>query len=112
MAPLLVLSTSPALLAVGPMVSVEAPWRMLIRGQSISCAVGAPATGCCEFAVGLEKKLSILSRVELDDVELDEDPGGAVVEVDGGLVRLLPEHPASINASKPATGKRPPERIR
>jgi hypothetical protein len=64
MAPLLVLSASP-LLVVGPMVSVEAPWRMLISGQSICSAV--PVTDCCEVAVEPEKKPSILSRVELDD---------------------------------------------
>jgi hypothetical protein len=50
---------SPALLPVAPMVSVEAPCRILISGQSISWVV--PVTDCWEVAVEREKKPEILS---------------------------------------------------
>jgi hypothetical protein len=58
----LVLLASPALLLVAPMVSVEAPDRILISGQSISCVV--PVTDCCDVAVEREKKPEILSVKE------------------------------------------------
>src|ERR1700731_4162959 len=93
MAPLLsVLSLVP----VGPMVSVEAPCRILISGQSISCVV--PVTDCWDVAVEREKKPEILS---VKEGELDAG-GGVEVPVagaDGVPRRLLPEQPDTSSAS-------------
>src|SRR5580693_5546398 len=68
------------------MVSVEAPGRILISGQSMSCA--APATDCCDVAVEREKKREILS---VKEGELDA--GGAPAAGADGVVprRVLPE---------------------
>src|SRR5258708_37239487 len=92
MAPLL--SVSP-LVPVGPMVSVEAPLRILISGQSMSCA--APATDCWDVAVEPEKKLEILSLKEGEP-----DAGGAadvpVAVADGVPRRLPPEQPDASSA--------------
>jgi hypothetical protein len=89
----LVLLASPALLLVAPMVSVEAPDRILISGQSISCVV--PVTDCWEVAVEREKKPEILS---VKEGELDA--GGAPAAGADGVVprRLLPEQPDASSA--------------
>src|ERR1700734_1110862 len=94
-APLLVLLASPALLLVAPMVSVEAPVRILISGQSMSCA--APATDCCDVAVEREKKPEILS---VNEDELDA--GGVPAAGADGVVprRLPPEQPDASSARK------------
>jgi len=83
-----------ALLLVAPMVSVEAPGRILISGQSMSCA--APVTDCCDVAVEREKKPEILS---VKEGELDA--GGAPAAGADGVVprRLLPEQPDASSAS-------------
>jgi len=88
----------------------------LISGHSISS--GAPATGCGEVAVEVEKKLSIFS---VNDGEADgAAPEGAGVD-DGGVDEmpgiLSPppaEHPAASDATanKPATTAPRPGRIR
>jgi hypothetical protein len=91
MAPLLVLSL--AVLPVAPMVSVEAPGRILISGQSMSCA--APATDCWDVADELEKKLENLS---LKEGELDAGGGESVAVVDGVPRRLVPEQPDASSA--------------
>jgi hypothetical protein len=91
----LVLPLSLALLLVAPMVSVEAPGRMLISGQSISWVV--PVTDCWDVAVEREKKPEILS---VKEGELDPG-GGAEVPVagaDGELRRLFPEQPDASSA--------------
>ena len=118
MAPLLVFLTSVALLAVWPIMSVEAPWRMLISGHSISS--GAPATGCGEVAVDLEKKPSIFSVKDgeaagtaVDGADVDVAGAGAD-EMPGILSPPLAEHPAASNATanKVATAALWPGRIR
>ena len=91
---MLVLPLSLALLLVAPMVSVEAPDRILISGQSISCVV--PVTDCWDVAVEREKKPEILS---VKEGELDA--GGAPVAGADGVVprRLLPEQPDASSAT-------------
>jgi hypothetical protein len=92
----LVLPLSLALLLVAPMVSVEAPGRMLISGQSISCVV--PVTDCWDVAVEREKKPEILS---VKEGELDAG-GGAEVPVAGEddvPRRLVPEQPDASSAT-------------
>jgi hypothetical protein len=76
------------------MVNVEAPDRILINGQSISCVV--PVTDCCDVAVEREKKPEILS---VKDGELDA--GGAPAAGADGVVprRLPPEQPDASSAS-------------
>ncbi|HWX85250.1 MAG TPA: hypothetical protein VNZ48_16760 [Xanthobacteraceae bacterium] len=90
----MVLLASPALLLVAPMVSVEAPGRILISGQSISCVV--PVTDCWDVAVEREKKPEILS---VKDGELDA--GGAPAAGADGVVpkRPVPEQPDASSAS-------------
>jgi len=90
---LLLLVASPALLLVAPMVSVEAPDRILISGQSMSCDV--PVTDCWDVAVEREKKPEILS---VKEGELDV--GGAPAAGADGVVprRLLPEQPDASSA--------------
>jgi hypothetical protein len=88
----LVLLASPALLLVAPMVSVEAPDRILISGQSISCVV--PVTDCWDVAVEREKKPEILSE---KDGELDVG-GAPAAGADGVPVRLVPEQPDASSA--------------
>jgi hypothetical protein len=88
----LVLPLSLALLLVAPMVSVEAPGRMLISGQSISCVV--PVTDCWDVAVEREKKPEILS---LNEGELDA--GGAPAAGADGVRRLVPEQPDASTAN-------------
>src|SRR6202035_3980581 len=74
-------------------VSVEAPDRILISGQSMSCVV--PVTDCWEVAVEREKKPEILS---VKEGELDAG-GAPVAGADGvGPRRLLPEHPDASGA--------------
>ena len=74
------------------MVSVEAPGRMLISGQSISWVV--PVTDCWDVAVEREKKPENLS---VKEGELDV--GGAPAA--GGVpVRLVPEQPDASSARK------------
>ncbi|HMG77381.1 MAG TPA: hypothetical protein VK591_01770 [Xanthobacteraceae bacterium] len=93
---MLVLPLSLALLLVAPMVNVEAPERMLISGQSISCVV--PVTDCWDVAVEREKKPEILSE---KDGELDAG-GGAEVPVAGADEeprRLVPEQPDASSAT-------------
>src|SRR5580704_5867096 len=72
----------------GGMVSVEAPCRMSIKGQSTSgCAL---ATGCGCRCVAPEKKLAILS---LKEGELAGEAGGGatgVAEVVAGDVAEVP----------------------
>jgi hypothetical protein len=88
----LVLLASPALLLVAPMVSVEAPDRILISGQSISCVV--PVTDCWDVAVEREKKPEILS---VNEGELDA--GGAPdAGADDVPRRLVPEQPDASSA--------------
>jgi hypothetical protein len=72
---------------------VEAPCRILISGQSISCVV--PVTDCCDVAVEREKKPDILS---VKEGELDA--GGAPAVGADGVVprRLLPEQPDASSA--------------
>src|SRR6266849_7093152 len=94
-----VLSVSP-LVPVGPMVSVEAPDRILISGQSMSCA--APATDCWDVAVEPEKKLAILSLMEGEPDAAGGGGGGAEVPVavaDGVPRRLVPEQPDASSAT-------------
>src|ERR1700726_3637272 len=89
------------------MVSVDAPCRILMSGQSIFSAV--PVTFCCEVAVEPEKKLEILS---LTDGGLDV---AVAVLVVAGVVprRLVPEQPDAKSArnSSVAIDKRSPGRI-
>jgi hypothetical protein len=75
------------------MLSVEAPGRILISGQSMSCVV--PVTDCCDVAVEREKKPEILS---VKEGELDA--GGAPASGADGVVprRLLPEQPDASSA--------------
>lgn len=89
------LPLSLALLLVAPMVSVEAPGRMLINGQSISWVV--PVTDCWDVAVEREKKPEILS---VKEGELDAGGGAEepVAGADGELRRLFPEQPDASNA--------------
>jgi hypothetical protein len=91
---LLVVLASPALLLVAPMVSVEAPDRILISGQSISCVV--PVTDCWDVAVEREKKPEILS---VKEGELDAG-GAPAAGADGVLRRLVPEQPDASSARK------------
>jgi outer membrane receptor for monomeric catechols len=99
---LLVLPLSLALLLVAPMVSVEAPGRMLISGQSISCVV--PVTDCWDVAVEREKKPENLS---VKEGELDAG-GAPAAGADGVPVRLVPEQPdaSSATSSNIAIGAR------
>jgi hypothetical protein len=105
----LVLPLSLALLLVAPMVSVEAPDRILINGQSMSCVV--PVTDCWDVAVEREKKPEILS---VKEGELDA--GGAPAAGADGVVprRLLPEQPdaSSARTNTAAVGKPSPGRIK
>jgi hypothetical protein len=99
------------------MVSVDAPCRISIKGQSRFCCC-APTTVCGDFADESEKKLDILSFREgvLDDGEPGEagvDEGS--VAVVAGVPRPPPaEHPdaSSASASKVAINTRSPRRIR
>ena len=86
------LPLSPALLLVAPMVSVEAPGRMLISGQSISWVV--PVTDCWDVAVEREKKPENLS---VKEGELDAG-GAPAAGADGELRRLFPEQPDASSA--------------
>src|SRR5580704_14171509 len=74
------------------MVSVEAPDRILISGQSISCVV--PVTDCWDVAVEREKKPEILSE---KDGELDAG-GAPAAGADGVPRRLVPEQPDASSA--------------
>ena len=74
------------------MVSVEAPCRILISGQSISCVV--PVTDCWDVAVEREKKPEILS---VKEGELDVG-GAPAAGADGVPVRLVPEQPDASSA--------------
>jgi hypothetical protein len=75
------------------MVNVEAPDRILISGQSMTCVV--PVTDCWDVAVEREKKPEILS---VKEGELDA--GGAPAAGADGVVprRLLPEQPDASSA--------------
>ena len=83
-----------AVLPVAPMVSVEAPDRILISGQSISCVV--PVTDCWDVAVEREKKPENLSvkEGELDaggGAEVGRDPARHAADANffEALARLL-----------------------
>jgi hypothetical protein len=96
------------------MVSVDAPCRILINGQSSSSDV--PATCCCEVADDPEKKLETLSLREgsLGGGEPAGAGGGdEAVELPPSDPKFSPppEQPETRSASSVAIEKQRPDRI-